>query len=228
MRREPDVKAFLAHLPLFQGLSAADVERLAAGTTRRRLRAGDALFRQGEPPTGLYAVVHGRIALTARSARGRERVTEIIGAGRSFGEAVMFLDKPYIVAARALSDALVLHLAKDTVFAELERNPRFVRRMLAGLSAKLHATVRELDTYALGSAERRFAAWLLRAAPPAQRGAASVTLPAAKKAVASRLNLSAEHLSRILRHLAAEGLIRVHGRRLEIPDLARLRDWIAS
>lgn len=228
MRREPDVKAFLAHLPLFQGLSAADVERLAAGTTRRRLRAGDALFRQGEPPTGLYAVVHGRIALTARSARGRERVTEIIGAGRSFGEAVMFLDKPCIVAARALSDALVLHLAKDTVFAELERNPRFARRMLAGLSAKLHATVRELDTYALGSAERRFAAWLLRAAPPAQRGAASVTLPAAKKAVASRLNLSAEHLSRILRHLAAEGLIRVHGRRLEIPDLARLRDWIAS
>ena len=228
MWREPDVKAFLAHLPLFEGLSAADVERLAAGTTRRRLRSGDALFRQGEPPTGLYAVVHGRIALTARSSRGRERVTEIIGAGRSFGEAVMFLDKPYIVAARALSDALVLHLAKDTVFAELERNPRFARRMLAGLSAKLHATVRELDTYALGSAERRFAAWLLRAAPPAQQGAASVTLPAAKKAVASRLNLSAEHLSRILRHLAAEGLVRVYGRRLEIPDLARLRDWIAS
>lgn len=224
IRREPDLKAFLAHLPLFQGLSAAELARLAAGTTRRRLRAGDALFRQGEPSTGLYAIVHGRIALTARSGRGRERVTEIIGAGRSFGEAVMFLDKPYIVGAKALGDALVLHLAKETIFAELERSTGFARRIIAGLSAKLHATVRELDLYALGSGGQRFAAWLLRALPAAE-GAAAFTLPAAKRAVASRLNLSAEHLSRILRHLSAAGLVEVHGRRLDIPDVARLRDW---
>lgn len=212
-------------MPLFQGLSAAELARLAAGATRRSLRPGDTLFRQGDRCTGLYAVVHGRIALTARTSHGRERVTEIIGAGRSFGEAIMFLDKPYIVGARALGDALVLHLARETIFAELERSPGFARRMIAGLSAKLHATVRELDTYALGSAERRFAAWLLRAAPPAQQGAVSVTLPAAKKAIASRLNLSAEHLSRILRHLSAEGLIEVHGRRIDLPDVARLREW---
>jgi CRP-like cAMP-binding protein len=222
--REPDVQAFLAHLPLFEGLSPVERARLAAGTTRRRLRAREVLFRQGEPATGLHAVVHGRIALTARGARGRERVTEIIGAGRSFGEAVMFLDKPYIVGARALSDALVLHLAKETIFAELERSPRFVRRMIAGLSTKLHATVRELDLYALGSGGQRFAAWLLRAVPPGERVAA-LTLPAAKRAVASRLNLSAEHLSRILRHLGAQGLVKVRGRRLDIPDVARLRDW---
>lgn len=220
-RREPDVQAFLAHLPLFEGLTPAELARLAAGTTRRRLRIGEVLFRQGEPSTGLYAVVHGRIALTAR---GGERIAEIIGAGRSFGEAVMFLGKPYIVGARALSDALVLHLAKETLFAELERSPRLVRRMLAGLSAKLHATVRELDLYALGSGGQRFAAWLLRGVP-AGEGAAAVTLPAAKRAVASRLNLSAEHLSRILRHLSAEGLVKVRGRKLDIPDVARLRDW---
>ncbi len=117
MRREPDLAAFLPHLPLFAGLGAAELARLGAGTTRRRLRRGEMLFRQGEPSTGFHAVVHGRIALTVRSARGRERVTDIIEAGRSFGEAIMFLDKPYIVGARALTDALVLHVARDTVFA---------------------------------------------------------------------------------------------------------------
>jgi CRP-like cAMP-binding protein len=225
VRREPDVQAFLAHLPLFHGLTAAEIARVAAGTTRRRLQRGETLFRQGEASTGLYGVVHGRVALTARSTRGRDRVSEIIGADRSFGEAIMFLDKPYIVGAKALSDSLLLHIAKETVFAELECNPGFARRIIAGLSAKLHATVRELDTYALGSGEQRFAAWLSRGAPPAQQGALSVTLPAAKRAVASKLNLSAEHLSRILRHLSAEGLIKVQGRKVEIPDIARLRDW---
>lgn len=228
MRREPRIQAFLAHLPLFEGLKSGELARLAAGTTRRRLRGGETLFLQGEPSTGFHAVVHGRIALVARAPQGRERVSAIIDAGRSFGEAIMFLEKPYIVSARALGDALVLHVAKETVFAELERNPGFGRRVIAALSAKLHASVRELDMYALGSGGRRFAAWLLRAVPPAQRGAAEVTLPAAKKAIASQLNLSPEHLSRILRELAVEGLIEVRGRKVAIADVARLRAWVGK
>jgi CRP-like cAMP-binding protein len=228
MRREPDVRSFLAHLPLFEGLKADELARLAAGTARRRLRSGETLFRQGEPSTGFHAVVHGRIALVVRAANGRERVSAIIEAGRSFGEAIMFLEKPYIVSAKALSDSLVLHIAKETVFTELERNPGFARRVIASLSAKLHATVRELDMYALGSGGRRFAAWLLRSVPAARDGAIEVTLPAAKRAIASQLNLSAEHLSRILRELATEGLIEVRGRKLAIPDVARLREWTSS
>jgi CRP-like cAMP-binding protein len=228
MRREPDLKSFLAHLPLFEGLRADELARLAAGTTRRSLRSGEILFRQGEPSTGFHAVVHGRIALVARTPRARERVSAIIEAGRSFGEAIMFLDKPYLVTARALSDALVLHIAKATVFAALERSPGFARRIIAALSAKLHATVHELDLYALGSGGRRFAAWLLRALPSTQQqGAAVVTLPAAKRAIASQLNLSAEHFSRILRELALEGLVEARGRKLSIPDVGRLRDWVS-
>ena len=225
MRREPEVREFLAHLPLFEGLKAEELARLAAGTTRRRMRSGETLFKQGDPSTGFYAVVHGRIALVAAAAPRQERVTAIIEAGRSFGEAIMFLEKPCIVSARALGDALVLHVAKDTVFAELERSPTLARRIIAALSEKLHAAVRELDLYALGSGGRRFAAWLMRAVPATQRGSAEVTLPAAKRAIASQLNLSAEHLSRILRSLTAEGLIDVRGRSVAIPDVGRLRDW---
>lgn len=225
MRRPIRTEQFLARLPLFAGLGEAELARLAAATSRRELKRGEFLFRQGEQPTGFHLVVHGRIELRARSPHGRERVTDIVGAGRSFGEAIMFLERPYIVSARALGDALALHVAKDAVFSELERSPAFGRRIIATLSAKLHAAARELDTYALGSGEARFAAYLLRAAGPAGHGAASVVLPAAKRAIASRLNLSAEHLSRILRHLTAEGLIEVRGRTVHIPDLERLRAW---
>jgi CRP/FNR family transcriptional regulator, dissimilatory nitrate respiration regulator len=114
----------------------------------------------------------------------------------------------------------VLHVAKETVFAELERSPRFARRIIAALSAKLQASVRQLESYALGSGRRRFAAWLLRGV---SGGRAEVTLPASKRAIASTLNLSAEHLSRILGELAGEELIEVRGRRIVIRDVARLR-----
>jgi CRP-like cAMP-binding protein len=225
VRRRVQPQAFLARSPLFGGLAADALARLAAATTRRELRRGEILFREGDAPSGFYVVVHGRVALTAGGANGRERVAEILGADRSFGEPIMFLDKPYIVGARALTDCLVLHVAKDALLAELERNPPLARRMIASLSAKLHSTAQESGLHALGTGSQRFAAWLLKSLPPAAEGAAAVTLPAAKKTVASRLNLSAEHLSRILAQLSAAGLIRVRGRRVEIPDTARLRDW---
>ena len=49
-----------------------------------------------------------------------------------------------------------------------------------------------------------------------------VDLSVAKSVIASRLNLTQEHFSRILHELSALELIRVEGRRLRIPDLERL------
>ena len=65
-------------------------------------------------------------------------MVEIIRPGQSFGEALMFLEQPYIVFAQALSDAMLLHVAKHAVFEELARDPGFARHMLSGLSRRLH------------------------------------------------------------------------------------------
>jgi len=59
----------------------------------------------------------------------------------------------------------------------------------------------------------------------AQDGGIEVTLPATKGVVASRLNLTLEHFSRILHELAAEGLIEVRGRSVHIRDVDRLRGF---
>ncbi len=61
-RREPEVQSFLAHLPLFQGLRPDELERLAAGSTLRRLRRGETLFRQGEQSSGFHAVTSANSA----------------------------------------------------------------------------------------------------------------------------------------------------------------------
>jgi CRP-like cAMP-binding protein len=218
VRREIKTEAFLANLPLFKGLGAEELARLAAGTRRRKLLRGETLFRQGDSSDGLFAVVYGKIQLTAG-----ERIADIVGPGRSFGEAIMFLEKPYIVTATAAADSLVLQVDRAAVFAELERSPQFARRVIGALSQRLELMVRELDTYALGNAGQRFVAWLLRREGGEGAGELVVTLPAAKSAIASRLNVSAEHLSRVLKDLSKQGLLEVHGRVLRIPDVARLR-----
>lgn len=99
----PDIapQAFLAALPLFKALDAAALGRLAAATTRRPLKRGERLFSKGDAVTGMYVVVYGEIRLVARSPARGERLTGVVSAGRSFGEPVMFLERPAVVDARA-------------------------------------------------------------------------------------------------------------------------------
>jgi len=220
-RREIAADAFLASLPLFKALDATTLARLASGTTRRALKRGETLFRKGEPATGMYVVVYGEIKLmSATPARGT-RLTGIVGPGQSFGEPVMFLERPALVNAQAADDALLLHLPKEVVFAEIERNPKFARRIIAGLSKRIESLVRELDRQALGSGRERLVAYLLHHAR-GQTGAIVVTLPASKAEIASQLNLTPEHFSRILHELAETDLLQVKGRKVTVPSRNRL------
>jgi CRP-like cAMP-binding protein len=207
---------------LFKHLDAASRERIAAHTTKVRLRRGDAVFHRGDKPGGFFVVVFGEIALTAHGPRG-PRLSGIVGPGRSFGEPVMFLGKPYIVDARAQTDALLLLVPKDAVLAEVEENPAFAHRMIAGLAARIEALVQEIDAHAGGTAQERLVAYLLRVAG-AREGQATVTLSTSKAALASQLGLTAEHFSRILHDLARRKLLRVEGRRIVIPDARSLAE----
>lgn len=220
-RAEIAPQAFLAALPLFKALDAAALARLAAATTRRTLKRGERLFSKGDAVTGMYVVVYGEIRLVARTPARGERLTGVVGAGRSFGEPVMFLDKPAVVDAEAAGDALVLHVPKQAVFDEIERSPLFARRIIAGLSERVESLVKELDRQSLGGGRARLVEYLLHGAGPGT-GPAVVVLPAAKGAIASHLNLTPEHFSRVLHELVAEGLLQVQGRRITVPDRERL------
>ena len=223
-RREIAPEAFLASVPLFKALDAATLARLAAATTRRTLKRGEVLFRKGDAATGMYVVVYGEIKLMSVTPVRGSRLTGIVGPGQSFGEPVMFLDRPALVDAQAACDALLLHLPKQAVFDEIERNPKFALRVIAGLSQRVESLVREMDRQALGSGRARFMAYLLRLGRGQDRTAPfSITLPAAKAEIASQLNLTPEHFSRILHELVAAGLLQVQGRRIVVNDLARLQ-----
>ena len=215
---------FLANLPLFRALPQADIARIAARTTAVDVPRGTVLFKRGDPCRGFHVIVYGRVKLLLQSPGGGEKVVELMGRGQSFGEAVMFLEAPYLVAAETLDDSKLLHVAREIVFEEIDRNPRFARRMLAGLSQRLHHLMIDLESYTLRSGTQRMIDYLLR--DHADAGAShtvTIRLEATKALIASRLNLTQEHFSRILHQLSLEGLIEVSGRDIHIPDLQRLR-----
>jgi CRP-like cAMP-binding protein len=219
------VQSFLANVALFRELANDELDRIASNTHEVRAARSEVLFRRGDPALGFHIIVFGQVKLAFTSPRGDEKVVDLIGPGQSFGEAVMFMERPHVVTAQALCDSLLLYIAREIVFQELERDPRFVRRMIAGLSSRLHRLMSDLESDSLNSGTQRVIGYLLRDsdASPVPVRALEVTLPATKGVIASRLSLTQEHFSRILHDLSARGLIEVRGRSINIPDVARLR-----
>jgi len=225
-RRAPPIKvqAFLANLPMFSEMQEAELDRIAAATLPVHAEKGQTICHTGDPCTGFHVVVYGQVKLGFTSPQGVEKVVEIVRPGQSFGEALMFLDAPYIVFAQALADSMLLHVARHAVLDELGRDPGFARRLLSGLSRRLHGLVRDVEAYTLRSSHERVIGYLLAEVPEDADGApVEVHLSAGKSVIASRLNMTPEHFSRILHELGNDGVIEIRGRTVRIPDLARLR-----
>jgi CRP-like cAMP-binding protein len=225
VKHDIKVQAFLANLPLFKEASAEEIDRIAQGTRVVHAARGETLFHKGDTPEGFHLVVYGQIKLAFTSPQGADKVVEIVGPGMSFGEAVMFLEMPYVVYAQALADSMLLHVSKAVVFSEIERNAKFARKMLGGLSRRLHGLISDVEAYSMHSGAQRVIGYLLRDAEHANgERQVEVQLPTNKGVIASRLNLTPQHFSRILHELTEAGLVRVDGRTIHITDLDRLRD----
>ena len=219
------IESLLSRIPLFEGLAPDELARMAKGTHEVRLVKGETLFRHGDTCTGFHVLVYGQIKLALSSAQGTEKVVEIIQPGQSFGEAIMFMDKPYFVFAQALSDSLVLHVSKAALDEELQSDHAFVRKMLAGMAMRLHQLMTDVEAYSLHSGTQRVIGYLLHELPVSQHGEENVVLElsANKGVIASRLNLTQEHFSRILHDLSALRLIVVEGKRICIPSVPKLQ-----
>jgi CRP/FNR family transcriptional regulator, dissimilatory nitrate respiration regulator len=89
--------------------------------------------------------------------------------------------------------------------------------LIASLADQLYRRLTEFEGYFLNSGTERVISYLL----PGENGTSvrdpqQITSPATKGIIASRLNLTHEHFSRILRELMTAGLIEVDGREVRI------------
>ncbi len=201
---------------LFARLSPEQVQRVGRLARRIHLEEGRSLFEQGDVAERFYLVLRGHIKLFRLSPDGNEKVIEVVAPGSTFAEALMFLDRPrYPVSAVALSDAELISVDARDFAGMLRESVDTCFLLLGDMSQRLRGLIREIDDLSLQSATCRVAGYLLKRAPP---DADTFELEVAKGVVASRLSVKPETFSRIIKSLSEQGLISVHGSRVEVLD----------
>jgi CRP-like cAMP-binding protein len=212
---------------LFAGLDAADFEQLAKHIAATSLEKGEVLFHRGDAAEHFYFIDTGLIELSLIAPTGDKKTLEVIGSGRTFGEAVAFMQgHKYPVSAEALQDSTLCRIPNQTYVELIRSNSDASMRLLADVSRHLHDRVREIEHLTVQNARTRLTSYLvdhLVESPVDDQATARLDLP--RHVIASRLSIQPETLSRLLRNLTDEGIVSVDDRVVFIHSVSRLRPY---
>lgn len=210
----------IALVPVFQALSRADQLEVATVATPTQLTGGQIVYAAGSDVSQLLVVHTGRLKITRSSADGQDRVVRVLEPGDFVGEA------SFLTGVRPDHTVTTLEPASLCVFkhADLAKlvaaHPTIAVRMLQTLSRRLTDTETRLAAATSTDVSARLAGYLLSL--PGHHGddGLEITLPLAKKDIASLLDTTPESLSRALRRLSDSGMIdQRRGRRIGLSDV---------
>lgn len=156
----PDPRHYLGQLSQghwFAALPQALRHTLLDMAQVQRLDAGQRLFRRGDKPSGLYAVVEGAVRVGAVSETGKEALLTLVEPPYWFGEISLFDGLPRTHDAFADSASTLLLLPQAGLLALLEREPQHWRDFALLMSHKLRLAFIALEDMSLLPAAPRAA-----------------------------------------------------------------------
>src|SRR6266568_9599051 len=221
----------LAKVPIFSGLTESELNFLAQHARPRTYSAGQSVFGEGEPCSGLYVVDSGHVRIFKSSANGREQILSIDGPGSSIAELPVFDGGSYPASVTAIDDSTLLFVSKQDFQALCLAHPQVALKVLRVVGARLRRLVGIIEELSFTTVRHRLASFLLRLAnrEKVQPGTGiAITLPDNNQEIASQIGTVRELVSRNLSRLQAEGLIEIDGRKLTIRDLDAIKAEVNS
>lgn len=205
---------------MFGRLTEDQLEQVVRRAKRITLKEGKSLFEQGDTANRFYLVLYGHIKLFRLAPGGNEKVIEVVDAGHTFAEALMFLEQPrYPVCAQSLGASEVISIDAVDFLGMLRESIDLCLLMLGDMSFRLRSMIREIDDLSQQSATCRVAGYLFTHAP-ANSNEFDLQIP--KHVLASWLSVKPETFSRIIKSLRSDNVLEIKGSKVLIKDRAAL------
>src|SRR5215813_12493492 len=152
----------LARVPIFSDLAQNELAFLIQRAVPRHYAAGEIVFSEGEPCSGLYVVESGHVRIFKSSPGGREHVLAIEGPGSSVAELPVFDGGNYPASVSAVDDATLLFVSKQDFQALCLAHPQVALKVLRVVGTRLRRLVGIIEELSFTTVRHRLAALLLR------------------------------------------------------------------
>ena len=217
----------LREIPLFSGCAPGQIELLAGWMEPVTCRRHEGLHREGDPAAHVTIVRKGEVVLEKARGEGEEPMRlSIVRAGECFGIGEFMLPT-YHTTATALSDGELLRIAS----ADFRRHFMAIESIRDRVMAELSRIAKYLlFAVVAGSGMQRLAFYLRRLCETDAEeigGQYRIRSKVLQPEVASLLNLSREHVTRLFARLQEQGVVDFN-RGHPLVDKAWIRNAIAD
>ncbi|MFO1148061.1 MAG: helix-turn-helix domain-containing protein [Alsobacter sp.] len=205
--------------PLFRGVPDGTFDSVTIRARIVDLPSSSTFLREGEKPEFLYVLLNGLVETFTEKA-GALTTLAFVRPPTAFIVAAVWLDQVQLTSARTIAPSRILFVPAADVRAAMTQDPTFCQALGSELAARYRDVMKELKNQRTRSAAERLANWLLTEAQA--EGSAEFEMPVSRGVLASRLGVTAEHLSRTFVALRDHGVLS-DGRviRLDLPRLTK-------
>jgi len=212
-----DERELLRTVPLFSELSDEALASLGRLAARRRYPRDTVVFFENEEGDCLFMILEGRIKVTILGDDGREIILTMLGPGDLFGEMALLDNEPRSATAIAVEESELLLLQRSDFQAVVGENPGISIALIKVLTTRLRRANQQISTLALLDVYGRVARVILDMAREEGRRLKDGRIAfrrATHQEIANRIGTTRETVTRMLKDLERQGLVRIEGREI--------------
>jgi CRP-like cAMP-binding protein len=219
----------LRGVPLFETLSATDLERVAEVAVPRSFASRHVLFREGDDSDTCYIVRFGHARAVREHSDGRQITLATFGPGDIFGELAMFDDERRSATVEAIDDLDTVAILGTDFRGLLRRHPDIAVTLAISLGRRLRQANERLARQSFQTVQSRVATVLGHLVHQAQSegaGDRDVLVVATQAELAQLAGSSRESASRFLAVLERAGVVTQGRGKLIVHDPAALGRYV--
>jgi CRP/FNR family transcriptional regulator len=215
----------LRSIPCLRGLSAATLNKLQGVARHRKLPRGAILFREGTICEEVFIITGGKVKVYRLSPDGRQQTLWVLANGDCFCLAPFFQRARYPGTAQCMTEVRVIELGRSALVTLPKSSPGLAGAVANCLCRRVATTAALVEEMSTQPVRHRLAKLLLTLADThGVRTPDGILIDEGwtHDELASSVGTVREVVSRTLKQLAAEGLVRSRRRSILLSDPARL------
>lgn len=192
----------------------------------RIYQAGENLYQQADPCTGVFWVESGLVGFRKVDEDGTSMLVNVARRGDLVGYGPLLSDEEHMTGAEVLKPGRMYFIDEKTMRRLIRDVPGLLAVLLRQATHDLGALEDKYLQMATRQAHMRLASLLLsfsrEESAQSKPGSCSFQLPIMNKDIADLIGIRPETLSRAIGQLRSSGLADLHGRTVHIPNMTKL------
>ena len=222
-------QALLGSIPLFAGLSADQLEKVAALAEVRSYAGREVVVSQGDAARALFAILRGRLKVASCGPDGRDTVLGIMAEGEVFGEVALIDGGTRSATCTAIEPCELLVIDRAQFFELLEKSPAIAVKLLQVLAGRLRRLSQRSEDAAFLDVPSRLARSLLDLATrfgERRRAPSSgiyIALKLSQQELGDLVGATRESVNKHLKDWTRQGYLELQAGRMVISDIESVR-----